>query len=561
MSDVFISYSRNDKDFARRLHGALTAQKRDTWVDWEDIVPTADWWETTKTGIKQADTVIFIISPESLESAVCHLEINYALQHKKRIIPCIWQEVDAGAAFGNLARKKLDDLTLARLAGRNVLTIATDNWQVLASHNWIFFKDEAAFDTTFEKLIGTIGTDYVPVREPKPPAAPPILEHPRQDDEKALEGEPADEPGTGLSGGLDDDIAEAEASDLDLEDLDQFGEEAEETPATEPDWLKAEAPEPKPPAAPAPAASPAAPEEPTAKRARRRESAITKEESPVVVGSAAKPPDEVVKEVQAVQFSAYYPREIRPNEWQPLQAYIYQQFAADKIAEDATKQLGPLDTFRRIVERARQNIPEGEIISATPHLPGFQFNPPTVTIGFYEDWHRLSFKMRAKDAPLNLAANGFLTFTANGVIVADIPLSVFVTSQVTHNKPQASEPQPVYDTIFASYSHDDSHIVERVEAAASALGLTYLRDVITLRSGEDWNDRLLEMIEQATIFQLFWSAEAAQSAYCKQEWEYALGLKRRGASFIRPVYWSQPMPDPPPELGHLHFAYQPDLVS
>jgi hypothetical protein len=37
MADVFISYSRQDSDFARQLHAALTNLGRDVWMDWEDI--------------------------------------------------------------------------------------------------------------------------------------------------------------------------------------------------------------------------------------------------------------------------------------------------------------------------------------------------------------------------------------------------------------------------------------------------------------------------------------------------------------------------------------------
>jgi hypothetical protein len=201
------------------------------------------------------------------------------------------------------------------------------------------------------------------------------------------------------------------------------------------------------------------------------------------------------------------------------------------------------------------------MITATPQLPGFQFNPPSLSIGFYEDWHRFAFKMRAKDAPHNQAANGFLSFTASGVIVADVPLSVFVSPDAMATAPQVSASQPLYDTVFASYSHKDTRIVERVEAAAKSMGMTYLRDVITLRSGEHWNAALLEMIDQASIFQLFWSPASAESKYCQQEWEYALGLKREDQFFIRPVYWAQPMPAPPPDLKELHFAYQPDLQA
>ena len=46
MAEVFISYSRMDKDFVRRLQDALAAQKREAWVDWKDIPLTAEWqWE------------------------------------------------------------------------------------------------------------------------------------------------------------------------------------------------------------------------------------------------------------------------------------------------------------------------------------------------------------------------------------------------------------------------------------------------------------------------------------------------------------------------------------
>ena len=65
MADVFISYSRRDTDFVRRLHEALNARGRDTWVDWEDIPLTAEWWEEIKTGIEATDSFVFIISPDS----------------------------------------------------------------------------------------------------------------------------------------------------------------------------------------------------------------------------------------------------------------------------------------------------------------------------------------------------------------------------------------------------------------------------------------------------------------------------------------------------------------
>ncbi len=146
------------------------------------------------------------------------------------------------------------------------------------------------------------------------------------------------------------------------------------------------------------------------------------------------------------------------------------------------------------------------------------------------------------------------------MIVADVPISIYVGSNVG-NAPSAapvSATRPVYQAIFCSYSHQDTQIVERVERAYKALGLDFLRDVVTLKSGQDWNAELLDMIDRADIFQLFWSNTAAASKYVRQEWEHALNLHRQ-QGFIRPVYWQQPMPPPPPELGAIHFAYEPTL--
>ena len=85
------------------------------------------------------------------------------------------------------------------------------------------------------------------------------------------------------------------------------------------------------------------------------------------------------------------------------------------------------------------------------------------------------------------------------------------------------------------------------------------RDVHTLRSGQHWSDEIYAMIDKADIFQLFWSETAAQSQYVEKEWRYALTLNRDGQNFIRPVYWEAPMPNVPTDLGHIHFAYEPEL--
>ncbi len=129
-NSVFISYSRRDKEFVRRLVDNFNARGRDVWIDWEDIPPTADWRSEIWDGIDNADDFVFVISPDSVASEVCGEELAHAIERNKRLIPLLWRDVD-----------NYDDIH-----------------PKLQSHNWVIFKD-ADFDTTFSKLLEALDTD------------------------------------------------------------------------------------------------------------------------------------------------------------------------------------------------------------------------------------------------------------------------------------------------------------------------------------------------------------------------------------------------------------------
>lgn len=139
MADVFISYSRKDKAFVQQLQQALEAAKRDVWIDWQDIPPTADWWNEIRAGIDSANSFAFVISPQSAASDICHKEVEHAVESGKRIVPLLYQEVTDMAL-----QKKLHP------------TIST--------HNWLIFKPND-FDGAFAQLLKALDTDLDYVRE------------------------------------------------------------------------------------------------------------------------------------------------------------------------------------------------------------------------------------------------------------------------------------------------------------------------------------------------------------------------------------------------------------
>jgi hypothetical protein len=259
--------------------------------------------------------------------------------------------------------------------------------------------------------------------------------------------------------------------------------------------------------------------------------------------------------------AAYYPKEVEPWAWQTFLAYILNPSAARVVEADARKHLSErYGEYRRGDEAARRPLAVGTAISAIPRLEGFQFNPTSLTIELQEDWHRMEFKLRAPAERVGRASNGMLTFTVDGVIVADIPISIYVGERQSVTETAVASSRP-YQAIFCSYSHRDKRVAERVESACKALGIAYLRDVITLRSGQRWRDDLCALIDRADVFQLFWSRNAARSEHVEREWRHALGLRGKGRGFIRPVYWEEPISPPPAELQPLHFAFVPELSS
>jgi len=155
MTDVFISYSRKDKEFVSQLLDALAIAEREVWVDWEDIPRGSDWMHEIIEGIDNANAFIFVVSPNSLQSEVCNQELTHAIKKNKRIIPAIYQDIT--------------NEVMPYIAGfwfeKDWETDARENWKTIRSLNWIFFNDPTKFQTEFDALNETLDYDGDHLRE------------------------------------------------------------------------------------------------------------------------------------------------------------------------------------------------------------------------------------------------------------------------------------------------------------------------------------------------------------------------------------------------------------
>jgi hypothetical protein len=289
-------------------------------------------------------------------------------------------------------------------------------------------------------------------------------------------------------------------------------------------------------------------------------------EAPTSPAAAERP----VQVDENVQFTVYRPRTLQPGQWSTLLAFAH---LSERRSDGDADEPDPLEEVKRQAEQVlgqdvgsyldlRQDssagVPrEGEILFL-PTADGIVFNPPSRTFRWFEPVHREEFRLRTGEAPSDEPLRGRLSVFLGVRLLAEISLQ-FMVAEV----PSPTKPAPVveqanpYHRIFASYSHRDVHIAEQFEHYAAAVGDRYLRDWVDLRAGENWSERLEELIRQADVFQLFWSSNSMRSANVRREWEYALSLSR--PNFVRPTYWEVPMPRdpmsglPPPALMALHF--------
>src|SRR6516225_7070121 len=168
---VFISYSREDLNFADQLDAALSTYGFECLVDRHGISGGEDWKQRLGDLISEADTVVFVLSPSSARSEICDWEVEEAARLNKRILPVNWRPLE-----GVSSPPRLREL------------------------NYIFFYEEpklpgSGFGTGLASLIAALNTDFDWLRE-----------HTRYL-QRAIEWDTGGRPANRLLSG--DDIAEA----------------------------------------------------------------------------------------------------------------------------------------------------------------------------------------------------------------------------------------------------------------------------------------------------------------------------------------------------------------
>ncbi len=133
MPRIFISYSRKDDVFARKLATSLSDLGADIWIDVKNIPAGMKWQNAIDQGLRLCEAMIVIITPDSMASNNVEDEWQFFRSEKKLIIPILLkptsqipyqllslQRIDFHAQLYNVALAKL----VAEL-GKNGLILAS----------------------------------------------------------------------------------------------------------------------------------------------------------------------------------------------------------------------------------------------------------------------------------------------------------------------------------------------------------------------------------------------------------------------------------------------------
>ena len=115
---IFISYSREDTDFAKYVNKYLRDKGHDVLIDVNSIRVGDAWARSIEKNISDCDIFVVILTHDSITSPNVEKEVLQAQKQNKIIVPCINEDVEYSKIKWGLEEKQgiefSDEFKLAR---------------------------------------------------------------------------------------------------------------------------------------------------------------------------------------------------------------------------------------------------------------------------------------------------------------------------------------------------------------------------------------------------------------------------------------------------------------
>jgi len=250
-----------------------------------------------------------------------------------------------------------------------------------------------------------------------------------------------------------------------------------------------------------------------------------------------------------IDFTLATPAVIAPQVPFELFVWMHEPQERFRVLARAREELRSGDLLART--RGPFRIPQGASITVRLRIVGALIDVPEDTMIWEGESTCVCFVVTLPEISPDTKCSGTAHVYAEGIQIARIP---FLLSAAGATDGIRAAMGIHHRTAFASYASDDRDaVLGRIQGIQKiAPELNVFLDVLSLRSGQNWEQELWRVIPASDIFYLFWSAHARSSEWVEKEWRCA--LRERGIGFIDPVPLESPETSPPPpELSSLHF--------
>ncbi len=202
------------------------------------------------------------------------------------------------------------------------------------------------------------------------------------------------------------------------------------------------------------------------------------------------------------------------------------------------------------VSRGPVRIGRGVLLTVRLEIPGVRVDDPEDSVLWDGEIGSVNFVF-------TLPGSGPRSFPGRAVIYASgvqVAKVQFVLEAASAAPGRIAARDTWIRRAFASYaSADRDEVLGRIQGICKAAPhMEIFFDVLTLRSGSNWQSEIEKLIALSDVFYLFWSVHARNSMSVEQEWRTALGTGRPGLIDPVPLQPAEEAP-PPPELAGLHF--------
>lgn len=234
-----------------------------------------------------------------------------------------------------------------------------------------------------------------------------------------------------------------------------------------------------------------------------------------------------------VHFSAFAPRVVRPGMSFLLDIWAYLGDQRADMLERAARKGGAVETGSKGPVR----VPRDTDIVVLLHLPGFEIENDRDTLVWVGEIANVSFVL----TPLAGLQPGDYVGTARLIQCGREAARLSFTLRVGDEEAAPAElPAEVHRvrSAFASYESSDRLRVLDVVRGMRTAGVDVFLDVLSLRTQDNWQERIPREIASRDRFCLFWSGAASRSKWVGWEWRCA--LEAIGCGRIQPV----PLVDP-----------------